>query len=459
VKKWSLALALTAIVTGLFIASAEAVAPKPGAVCTKLNQTQVAGGYTYTCIKAGKKLIWSQGLKGSVPLPMPSPSQSASKVGVSSGSTGVVTLFGDCKGFEGMTSTTTSGDKVFCRVENDGNRHWVKATSGQPVTSSTPTQSVSPSTTNSPSPAEPKTLDDLIAHPEAAPYWAWEKSKEQLYKSVAVGPPVTVIVGPHTIVPSSLIQSSINVDSKFYENFIHPTSVVAIYFNFGDVAWAQKEWEKVALHPTGDDASKRCPSVAACGNAMTEIDLKGKGLLFLSVSSGPDPDYASGLVEAHEYIHAIQAQQFVGTSKEDHIYCCIKTYMPAWMVEGNAHFTSVMALHSNSYAEYSSSRKNYTYELLANQAKTFTKSWLQNYLDTTNQQEWYKPENRTRMYDVGYLVNEVLCSLKGPSVNMQLFKDVANGKTWEQAFEADLGISWSEALPKLATILSEMINN
>ncbi|MSV38864.1 MAG: hypothetical protein F2893_00200, partial [Actinobacteria bacterium] len=36
---------------------------KAGAVCTKLNTTTTVSGYKYTCIKGGKKYIWSKGIK------------------------------------------------------------------------------------------------------------------------------------------------------------------------------------------------------------------------------------------------------------------------------------------------------------------------------------------------------------------------------------------------------------
>ena len=38
-------------------------AVKAGSTCTKLNTTSTSGGYTYTCIKSGKKLVWSKGVK------------------------------------------------------------------------------------------------------------------------------------------------------------------------------------------------------------------------------------------------------------------------------------------------------------------------------------------------------------------------------------------------------------
>ncbi|MFM1951383.1 MAG: hypothetical protein RJA33_177 [Actinomycetota bacterium] len=44
-------------------------APKAGVACSKLNAKTTAAGLQYTCIKAGKKLIWSKGVK--VPAPKP----------------------------------------------------------------------------------------------------------------------------------------------------------------------------------------------------------------------------------------------------------------------------------------------------------------------------------------------------------------------------------------------------
>ena len=37
-----------------------AAAPKAGAVCSKINQTQNVNGYKFTCLKSGKKLVWKK---------------------------------------------------------------------------------------------------------------------------------------------------------------------------------------------------------------------------------------------------------------------------------------------------------------------------------------------------------------------------------------------------------------
>ena len=52
-------------------------AVKPGSACTKLNSISTSGGYKYTCIKSGNKLVWSKGLKVTTPTPTPTPTPTA----------------------------------------------------------------------------------------------------------------------------------------------------------------------------------------------------------------------------------------------------------------------------------------------------------------------------------------------------------------------------------------------
>jgi hypothetical protein len=254
--------------------------------------------------------------------------------------------------------------------------------------------------------------------------------------------------------------------TKLYEGFAHPNVAVVIDYNFADVNWAQKEFAKYAYRPVGVEASRQCSSDSQCMGALAEIDLKGVGLILETVPSStsnwPDPvttNHIKGLTDAHEYTHDIQGSQFVGTAKEINSYCCTKAYMPWWMVEGNATFSEQVTGYYLNFDQYLTARNFGDNFVISNVNKQFTQAWFENYLDTSKTTEWNKSENSDRMYDIGQMVNEIFASIKGPSVNMQLFKDVANGKTWEQAFEANLGIPWSEGLPKIATILAEMVGH
>ena len=380
----------------------------PGSACKAYKQKVTYQKKVYTCIKSGKKLIWNKGL--AKPTPQPTP-----------------TAIGDPAGAVGGTPT--------------------------PTPSPTSTQIVVPV------PFEPKTLDDLILHPESISYWAWVKSSQQISSSLNVGPKVTIILGPNTLLPTKFSQTAIDQVTRLYEGFTRPSAVSIIYYNFQDISWAQQEWAKLSLNPQANQASNMCREVDKCWGAVSEINLKNNGLILIA---SKDPassslDHTSGAAEAHEFTHAIQSSQFLGTNKESKSLCCVKAYMPHWMVEGNSAFTQAAATYSKSYSEYLEERKRNTNNLIGN--KIFTQQWLQNYIDTTTTSEWVKPENSDRMYDVGFLVNEVLASIYGPNINMQLFNDVANGKTWEQAFETNIGVSWSSALPKLGSILSGMVGH
>ena len=60
-----------------FIDSNAQAAGKAGATCKKLGALAQSGGYTYTCIKLSKKLVWSKGFKAVKPTPTPKTSARA----------------------------------------------------------------------------------------------------------------------------------------------------------------------------------------------------------------------------------------------------------------------------------------------------------------------------------------------------------------------------------------------
>jgi hypothetical protein len=60
------------------------------------------------------------------------------------------------------------------------------------------------------------------------------------------------------------------------------------------------------------------------------------------------------------------------------------------------------------------------------------------------------------VYDVGCAITEILTALKGPAATMQLIDRVAEGDTYDQAFEKTYGIKWVDAVPIISrTILKE----
>lgn len=101
---------------------------KSGASCSKAGSTSVSNGKKFTCIKVGKKLVWDKGVVVTSPIPKTSP---AAKENVPASAT----IGGPCNGFEGKSYTTSSGQVLICKVEKDGNTHWVSNETVEPSTS------------------------------------------------------------------------------------------------------------------------------------------------------------------------------------------------------------------------------------------------------------------------------------------------------------------------------------
>jgi hypothetical protein len=71
-RKKFLVLIVVSVALLQFLPSAIA-AVKPGSSCTKLGQKSVSSGFTYTCVKSGKKLVWSKGVALLTPTPTATP--------------------------------------------------------------------------------------------------------------------------------------------------------------------------------------------------------------------------------------------------------------------------------------------------------------------------------------------------------------------------------------------------
>ncbi len=72
-------LAITALVTSTLAVSAHA-AVKAGAPCQKSGSTATYSGKKFTCVKAGKKLVWNKGVQFTIPAPKASPTATAQPI-------------------------------------------------------------------------------------------------------------------------------------------------------------------------------------------------------------------------------------------------------------------------------------------------------------------------------------------------------------------------------------------
>lgn len=112
------------LLLGVFAAT-HAAAPKSGSICSKLNLKQVTAGYEYTCIKSGKKLVWSKGVKVSQSNPVNS-STSSQNNSASNNSAPATTVTEGwlCDANGPQSGKTAAGDTLYCTLGSDGKSSW-----------------------------------------------------------------------------------------------------------------------------------------------------------------------------------------------------------------------------------------------------------------------------------------------------------------------------------------------
>ena len=129
-----------------------AAAPKPGSACPVLNQKVEVSGYRYTCVKSGKKLVWSSAVRiviaqpSAKPTPSSTPTVAISPTPTPSNSPtttptkeSTVTEGWLCDSTGPQTGKTASGETMYCTLGSDGKSSWRPAQSTNPMPSPSPT--------------------------------------------------------------------------------------------------------------------------------------------------------------------------------------------------------------------------------------------------------------------------------------------------------------------------------
>jgi hypothetical protein len=209
-------------------------------------------------------------------------------------------------------------------------------------------------------------------------------------------------------------------------------------------------------YDTSGEVKKMCPSVERCRSAAALLNRRtgiGVTIATSSDSQRNDANFTSGTLEAHEYSHTIQNKQFVGRMPNNR-------QAPRWLVEGGAEFIQVASVYHESFAKYSSNRSAVTSGLFL--TKTFNKAWLNDFLNPPSLgidwENWNKYEG-WRVYDVGFMVSEILVSIGGPNSIMEIFKLMGDGLTFQESFAKVFGISWDAGIETITKVLAKEIGN
>jgi hypothetical protein len=348
----------------------------------------------------------------------------------------------------------TSGTKTYTCTKTKGKLLWSKGAITMP-NKFTPT----PKPSEAVIPSEEITFANLESNYGDVAYWAWKKSSEKIAKSEPADVKVTVLVGPNTNPINKKPSEGVLLTSRLYADYQQSSEFVLIYYDFKDIAWAEKYLDQYvggqAGYDTSGEVKKMCPAVDRCNSAAALMNQRtGVGVTIITASDSQrnDPNFLSGTLEAHEYSHTIQDKQFMGRMPNNR-------QAPRWLTEGGAEFIQAASVYYQSFENYKTSRVRITEGLYSQ--KIFNQTWLNKFLNPAtigiDWSNWGSQYEGWRVYDVGYMVSEILVAIAGPNSIMEIFKLMGDGLTYQESFLKVFGVEWDSAIAIITKTLGKQI--
>ncbi len=320
---------------------------------------------------------------------------------------------------------------------------------------------------SSTSPVVPTSFQDLDLHLNGIINGAWLKASHQVNNSSPSLGNVKLSVGPNTKEDDKNSVASLKLISQLYSQFSQVKNLYLIKYSQKDLGWARQQYD--ALKPSGYSPTyfdHQCLPPSGCDGGVAGVTSNGDGVIFLGQAGNYEGQptiqgknrASSGQVVAHEYTHTIQVLNSmspgVGTSQGN---------LPQWLLEGNAEWSATVARFNSSYTDYLTFRSG-DLKGQYSQPSLYTPQWLNTYLNpnpsfVSGKDNWsyWRSYPQWDLYAIGYLVNEILVDIKGPDSILNLYKDVGSGQTFQEAFQKEFGIAWSEACPVIAKTISDEI--
>jgi len=309
-------------------------------------------------------------------------------------------------------------------------------------------------------PTLPTSFNDLDTHLSGIIYGSWSKASKQLITGRSNLGNVKIFNGPN-LVPGNIDPvGPFNLTAKLFSHFPQPKNVYAIIISYGDSKWAQEifsKYQDLVDENVKTTIAEICPT-KTCVRSRAFHNSKWDGVLLLHngvrvTHTESENRIKSEMEYAHEYFHSVQF--YNGRSKSHEA--------PNWFLEGSANWVGNIVAFNNDYSAYTSWRSKDLREQYANSA-TFTSAWVQEYLNSYSTK---KPAGQDAIFDygngpypryfqyaIGAMVTEIFTSLRGPDSILDIYKLLADGKTFEQAFQIEFRTSWREALPIISKVIS-----
>ena len=432
--------ALVVLLLSVLLPSNLAVAAvaKAGGTCTKSNSTSTVNGFKFTCIKSGKKLIWSKGVKviaapivTPAPVALPTPTVSATPTPLVSPSVSP------------SASATPSP---------------TPSASATPTLSATPlpTPSASATPTPSPSPTPEKTYATLWEkYGWNKPGTAQEVSKaatEKFLSYIATqrNPAAEVkVIAQEGVDPllTSWVEQGANLVAKTFDypkltrSFV---DVIAIDRSWLESAYtkegfsAQQVKDRLGGFDTGSPAFG-----GSFSNTWNYAAIKKNNLLV---------NDKSGMAQTagHEFFHAIQERLAGRNPGAD------GATIPNWIWEGPAMFIGLQTSSKLGIVDYLTIGQQSSINRYKNDSDAMKKLPLS---------EVKKNDKDTDPYGLGEVATEFIVANVGIEKLLGIYAALGQGKSFAQAFEAGTAVKlddfysmFEESRPTLGVALGLSAN-
>ncbi len=367
---------------------ASAVA-KQGSVCTKAGITSTVNGLKFTCIKSGKKLVWSKGVAVKKAAPTPTPS-------------------------------------------------------AKPI-------------------VLPTSFDDLYENRKGISLAAWQKSSEIIKASNSKAGTLEIFTGPNTTPNFDDYPKPLSLVSRLFPLRGEPARTIVIRYKYADIAWADstlkskisaEDLTRLNNNEGGRAITGRCEDATKnCNGAMQQTTASGISLIIQGVpneENKSDPTgsarFYSGMLEAHEYFHALQRIPIMGKSD---------VWPHAWFREGSAEWVQNMAINYDDFNGY----KLFLSLDCGYSCTRLTEANILEFLQKSKENFTPTGYDQFLNYSLGSRLIEALVAVKGPDTLIDVYEQMGKRLTFDEAFKVTYGVEWSYALPILAKTIYANLNN
>ena len=430
---------------------AEAASPKAGSSCPKVGNKEVSKGKTFTCVKAGKKLVWNKGVVvKAAPKPSPTPTSSPSPT-ISSVPTPEPTPIPSPTISASPTATPIITDQVSpkgvivygikeTQLMRQSELGTFFTSDSRDVSSFDPIRRAAYNAVNT------RTLN--MDHPKV----------ELEY--------VTRPSFPKFLIP--YVQSELKYAAAFWNDVFDAKIKVKIYL----VTEKDREfvdsvrWLKLNLPDKFDRFDKRNQRVFISGGAgFWDVDGTGKeGRIYLATASYLDTNYATNewpQVPRHEFVHIVQDYMFRKLNRSrDLTEREFNNIFPQHFREGSANTISYLSAMSNiGWASDGIDGR-------LSQIAKYTKNWRvikteADVIEAMKATEYNVPEGAFEMgYPLGAIMYEWFIATYGMDGFIKLLKELSSAPSFDDALRNSVGINkdtfYTKAAPYVLSVFQRV---